>query len=181
MRFPVAQRWLFLWWRKCSFLQVAIYAVLTLHVWTTKNLERPDQWCELLPSARRALADRITDGIRKRQRTPESRGEQPFPGMRTCNAVVFPADWTEGLRDFFLCRMLGLHAATPAPPQALAPFLPPSPRLQVFSPPKWWSSSRGHQIRFSRSEAHAVGRGRRFWDAWERGHFGAMLSCPHAW
>lgn len=123
---------------KCYFSQVAIYTVLTLYVWTTKNLERPDQSCELLPSARGALADRVTDGIRKPQRTPESRGEQSFPGMRTCNAVVFPADCTEGFRDF-ICRMLGLHAAAPAPA--------PHPRVSRFSATQRRPSSRENQIR----------------------------------
>lgn len=104
--------------------------VLTLYMWTTKNLERPNQSCELLPSARGAFADRVTDGIRKLQRTPESRGEQPFPGMRMCNAVVFLADWTKGFRDF-ICRMLGLHAAALAPPQALAASLPKTPKFST--------------------------------------------------
>lgn len=90
-----SQNWFCLMVRKHYFPLMAISAVLTFIRVDKRELREKRRSCELLPFARGALADRVTDGIRKLQRTPESGGEQPFPGTRMRKAVVF--HWT-GLR-----------------------------------------------------------------------------------
>lgn len=88
------------------------------------------------------LAAWAPDGIRELRRTPGSRGEPLFPGMRTCIVAAFHRTGPRCSEISVIFRILGPHASSRtlnpspglsfSPPTPILPMAVPTPQPGVF-------------------------------------------------